>query len=743
MTHFFISNRCNLLITKTITLWRWICIVIKPQLKYGGLEMKEIIDFSFVSLQRKGGRVCVAAMAAALLLSLLFLMPGGSASGYSISTQQESALKPDTACSGYGLVLKARGSADSITAPALETDVVIKVSGMVLRTTVSQKYYNASDKWMEGVYTFPLPENAAVDYMKLVIGERIIEGQIKERGEAKKIYEQAKQEGKKASLVEQERPNIFTTSVANIAPGEKISVTIEYQQEVKYDNGKFSFRFPMVIGTRYIPGSPAGSAPEGEGWAPDTDSVPDASRITPPVRHPSEGEINPVRITVLLDAGIPLKEIRSLYHEVDIDDDGGTVYTISLEDDETPANKDFALEWIPEENDQPHASVFLEGASGKKFALIMVIPPAVDPEDVERIPKETVYILDRSGSMEGTSIIQAKKALQKAIDSLYPEDTFNIISYSDNADILFPACKPADEEKIAQAKRYVENVQADGGTEMMTALRLAFVGDAQPGRLRQVIFITDGNVGNETALFEYIKANLADRRLFTVGIGSAPNSYFMTKAAEEGKGSYTFIGNLNEVEAKMSELFAKIENPMLKDIAVNWGNSGPDIYPSRIPDLYSGEPVVVVAMFGSEVPATMNITGLKGSEKWNSKIDLLDASEGSGIAKLWAKRKINSLMDEYQQSNDEMKKSEIVNTALAYGLVTRFTSLVAVDVTPVKPADEQSVTKAVETNLPDGWNYESVFGQMPQGGTAADICMIIGIIAWLLAVLVKVLVRKR
>jgi Ca-activated chloride channel family protein len=639
--------------------------------------------------------------------------------------------------------MKARGSGESVPAPALETDVVIKVSGMVLRATVSQKYYNASDKWMEGVYTFPLPENAAVDYMKLVIGERIIEGQIKEKAEAKKVYEQAKREGKKASLVEQERPNVFTTSVANIAPGEKISVTIEYQQEVKYDSGKFSFRFPMVIGPRYIPGVPTGSAPQGEGWAPDTDSVPDASRITPPVRHPSEGEINPVRMTVLLDAGVPLKEIKSLYHEVDIDDDGGTAYTISLEEGETPANKDFALEWIPEEDAQPRASVFFEEAGGKKFALIMVIPPAVDPDDVKRIPKETVYILDRSGSMEGTSIIQAKKALQKAIDSLYPEDTFNIVSFSDSADILFPACRPADEENIAQAKRYVENVQAGGGTEMMTALKLAFVGDAQPGRLRQVIFITDGNVGNENELFTYIKSNLAGRRLFTVGIGSAPNSYFMTKAAEEGKGSYTFIGNLNEVEVKMSELFAKIENPMLKDISVNWGNPGPEIYPSQIPDLYSGEPVVLVAMFGSEVPAVMNITGLKGGEKWSSKIDLLNASKGSGIAKLWAKRKINSLMDEYQQSNNEATKTEVVQTALAYGLVTKFTSLVAVDITPVKPADEQSVTKAVETNLPEGWDYDSVFGQMPQGGTAADICMIIGIIIWLLAILVKVLVHKK
>lgn len=699
--------------------------------------MKEIVDFSFVSLRRRGGRLCCAASAAVLLFSLLFLMPGGSARGFS------SAVSADSDYSNYGLVMKARGTGESVPAPALETDVVIRVSGIVLRATVSQKYYNASDKWMEGVYTFPLPENAAVDYMKLVIGERIIEGQIKEKAEAKKVYEQAKREGKKASLVEQERPNIFTTSVANIAPGEKISVTIEYQQEVKYDSGKFSFRLPLVIGPRYIPGEPIAAAPQGKGWAPDTDSVPDASRIRPPVRHPSEGEINPVRMTVLLNAGVPLKEIKSLYHEVDIDDDGGTAYTISLEDEETPANKDFGLEWIPEDNAQPRASVFFEEAGGKKFALIMVIPPAVDLEDVQRIPKETVYILDRSGSMEGTSIIQAKKALLKAIDNLYPEDMFNIVSFSDNADTLFPSFRQADDENISQAKRYVDNVRAGGGTEMMTALRLAMVGDRQPGRLRQVIFITDGNVGNESELFAYIKNNLADRRLFTVGIGSAPNSYFMTKAAEEGKGSYTFIGNLNEVEGKMSELFAKIENPMLKDIAVNWGNSSPEIYPARIPDLYAGEPVVIAAMFGSEVPSQMNISGFKGGEKWNSKIDLLDAVEGSGTAKLWANRKINFLMNEYSQSNDEAKKSEIVQTALAYKLVTKFTSLVAVDVTPVKPADEESVTKAVETNLPEGWDYDSVFGQMPQGGTAADICMIIGIIIWLLAILIKVLLHKK
>lgn len=704
--------------------------------------MKEIVDFSFISLKRKSGRIVIAVLAAALILSLMAVLPGTYVRGSVLDTVLDEQSGQESRAA-YGLFLKARDGSESIPAPALETDVVIRVSGMVIRTSVNQKYYNASDKWMEGVYTFPLPESAAVDYMKLVIGERVIEGQIKEREQAKKVYEQAKREGKKASLVEQERPNIFTTSVANVAPGEKISVTIEYQQEVKYADGRFSLRFPMVIGTRYIPGAPDGSAPKGEGWASDTASVPDASRITPPVRHPSKGEINPVKMTILLDAGVPLKEIKSLYHDIDIDDDGGTAYTVSLEEGETPADKDFALEWTPEEGKEPRASVFFEEAAGKKFALIMVIPPAVDPKEMERMPKETVYILDRSGSMDGTSIIQAKKALLKAIDGLYPEDTFNIVSFNDNADQLFPECRDADNENISNARRYVEAVRADGGTEMMKALQLAFSGSSRSERLRQVIFITDGNVGNENELFDYIRLNLADRRLFTVGIGSAPNSFFMTKAAEEGKGTYTFIGNLSEVEAKMSELFSKIENPMLKDISVTWNNSAPEAFPSKIPDLYTGEPVVVAAKFDRDVPQTIKISGLKGNEKWSSSVDLLSASEGHGLAKLWAKRKINTLMDEYLQSNDEAKKNEVVQNALAYGLVTKFTSLVAVDVTPVKPKDEESVTKAVETNLPEGWNYDSVFGQMPQGGTAADICIYIGIAIWLIAVLIKFLVRKK
>ncbi|MBN2136068.1 MAG: marine proteobacterial sortase target protein [Acidobacteria bacterium] len=624
-------------------------------------------------------------------------------------------------------------------AVALQTDVDLKVTGMVLRGTVTQTYSNETDGWLEAVYVFPLPENSAVDYMKLRIGDRIIEGQIKEKAQAKKIYETAKREGKKASLVEQERPNIFTTSVANIGPGEEVDVIIEYQQDLHYEDGKFSFRFPMVITPRFIPGTTQVDGFDGTGWGVNTADVPDAERITPPVEHPSAGKINPINIKVELNAGFPLRRVESLYHEIEKVKLAPVKYQINLIND-TYADKDFVLEWEPEVGKEPNAALFTEEYKGENYIFLMVMPPnEVKAEDI-RIPRETIFIIDTSGSMDGTSIQQARKALSYAVEQLQPEDKFNIIEFNDYTRKFSATSIEANPENIKSAKKYIENLNSGGGTVMLPALRAALEVQEESSRVRQVIFMTDGAVGNEAQLFSYIKYNLGRSRLFTIGIGSAPNSHFMTQSADFGKGTFTYIGSINEVEEKMKTLFSKLENPYLTEIQVQWNESGVEMYPDNIPDLYQGQPVLLSAKLQNNDAGKIQVTGKRGTKNWKIDLNLEGGAAKSGLAKLWARKKIQKLMQEYNTGNNQdMIREQVLDTALTYHLVSKFTSLVAVDVTPSRPVEEDLNTAAVPTNLPEGMNYEKVFGaqQLPQTGTASKLYMIIGFVMLLAAALLK------
>ncbi|MBI4628306.1 MAG: class GN sortase [Candidatus Rokubacteria bacterium] len=354
-------------------------------------------------------------------------------------------------------------------APVLRTDVEMRVTGMVLRATVRQEFANPSGEWAEGVYVFPLPEEAAVDHLRMRVGARIIEGVVQERAAAKAAYEQAKQEGKRASLVEQERPNIFTTSVANIPPGAAIEVEIEYQQAVRYDAGRFRLRFPMVVGPRYIPGAPAATM-SGSSWAPDTDAVPDASRITPPVQHPSRGWINPVSLRIELDPGVGLAGLESPYHEIHTLPLSAGRYEITLEQVSVPADRDFELVWQPVAGAAPEAALLTSPQGDEVFALLMVLPPG--PTALERlpVPREVIFVLDNSGSMSGASIEQAKAALRLALARLRSADTFNVVRFNHRTDSLILGAQPASPQNVQAAERYVGSIRAEGGTEMLPAL---------------------------------------------------------------------------------------------------------------------------------------------------------------------------------------------------------------------------------------------------------------------------------
>ena len=605
-------------------------------------------------------------------------------------------------------------------APVQSTDVEMRITGPVLRAAVRQTFVNPAAEWAEGIYVFPLPETAAVDHLTMHVGDRIIEGQIREKMAAKAVYEQARAQGQRASLVEQERPNIFTTSVANIPPGAAIAVEIQYQQTVAYDAGTFRARFPMVVGPRFIP-------------PPSDDCGGDEESITPPVQHPAEGPRHPVTLRITLDTGLPVTAIDSPYHPIHVTPLGHDAFEITLADGAVPADRDFELAWRPVEGAMPSAVLLTEPQGSDLYALLMVMPPAPARADRARVPREVIFVLDNSGSMAGASIEQAKAALKLALARLGTGDTFNVIRFDHTMSTLFFEARDATKPNLAAAVRWVDAIRAQGGTVMLPALRKALDGVGAPGRLRQVIFLTDGAVGNEAQLFAEIRAKLGDSRLFTVGIGSAPNSHFMREAARLGRGTFTYIGNPNEVQEKMTALFRKLETPALADVRLELaGVSGADVLPAPIPDLYLGEPIVV-SLKAATVPSRAVLRGRVGSTPWEHDVTLHTSEPGAGLAVQWARARIDALLDTRSAgATEEHVRTAVLDVALRHRLVSRYTSLVAVDVTAVRPADAALQPHVLKTNLPHGWEYEAVAG-MGQGATDARMHLLTGVLALLLA----------
>ena len=637
------------------------------------------------------------------------------------------------------LLLQESGSV--LEAPTLETEVHMQVSGLLARVRVRQAFHNPGTDWAEALYVFPLPEQAAVDRLRMRIGERLIEGEIQEKEAARRRYEQAREAGHRAALVEQERPNIFTTSVANLAPGARVEVEIEYQQTLHYADGEFRLRFPLVVGPRYIPGQvlttdTATPVFAGDGWALATDEVPDAPRITPPVRDPGEVAINPVQLTIELDAGFPIGALESTYHPIDRQVHGPQHMSIRLAAGRVPADRDFELVWRPVRGTEPRAAWFRQSLQGTNYGMLMIMPPVEVAETMPAPARDLIFVIDTSGSMHGDSIQQARQALQLALGRLGSQDRFNIIQFNDRSQALFQDPQPASPERLRRALAYVQRLQAEGGTEMLPALHLALGQGGEREALRQVVFLTDGAVGNEEALFQAIRAGLGESRLFTVGIGSAPNSHFMRKVSEYGRGSFTHIGDSREVAARMQVLLRKLEQPALTDIQLEVAGDVPlELHPARIPDLYHGEPLLLVIRAG-QLPGEIRLRGRLGTQDWHYRLPLAGGREGTGIATEWARRRIDELMGRALEAQDPESRAalrrEVVETALRHRLVSAHTSLVAVDRTPARSRLERLERHALETNLPQGWSHAHVFGS-PQTATAASLRGLVGLLLLALA----------
>ncbi len=645
-----------------------------------------------------------------------------------------------------GLFFPSGPDGTALEAPQLHSDVRISVTGMIARVAIRQRFSNPTDNWQAGIYVFPLPEKSAVDRLVMTVGGRMISGRIMEKQEAKRAYDAAAASGQRASLLSSERPNVFVTSLANIGPGEEIIVDIEYQDSALYRDGAFSLRFPMVVAPRYTPrdetpGDQPQSVSNGSSRAPlhgTASFKPEDRDLFGPV---GEGT-NPVTLSMRLDPGSPLGSLTSLYHPIDVEDLDERRKVITLRDGAVPANKDFVVEWRLRPGSEPQAAVFVEEYQGESYVMMMVTPAAQDtgsqnPEALETLdpgqdgiapmPRDIVFVIDTSGSMHGASIEQARAALSLAISRLQPMDRFNVIRFDNETYSLFDRILPVTADSLRHAQAYVNALESDGGTEMLPALLRALEMNAQSGsksdepqqeeRLQQVVFLTDGAVSNEAGLLKLIAEKLGSTRLFTVGIGAAPNSYFMRKAAEAGRGSFTYIGDPNEVSIKMSALLRKLERPALTKISLGWpavAGKRIESYPSTIPDLYEGEPVVVLSKIGETDAATLTgkilLSGRQGQVTWQNRASLDQPNDAQGIATLWAREKFEEITDGLFHGRDPVAvRIDALEVALQHQLVTRYTSLVAIDDEPARPRDEPLQSQDLPRELPEGWSRKKLF----------------------------------
>ena len=650
-----------------------------------------------------------------------------------------------------------------VRAPTLTAEIDVTINGPLVRTRVVQSFTNNSDAFVEGLYTFPLPVGAAVDTLEMIVGDRKIVGVIKEKQEAQNIYDQASSNGQRASLIIQRRPNIFSTRVANIGPQESIKIAIEYQDIIEPRDNLFEFRFPMVVRPRYIPGQPLNTQTAAAGWVYDTDQVLDGSSITQPHIDGFDSDHNPVSMNIKLNAGFPLESLNSPSHRI-ISAHSDKSILISLAEGSVPADQDFILRWTPQKGSEPKAALFSEQMNDKYYHLLFLMPSVFTDHSASIPSRNLMIVLDKSGSMSGQAIRQAKSAVRQALMRLRKKDSFNIVAFDSSATSLFSEPQPVSDRSLAAALDFLDEIEADGGTEMSGALALALPNDmagSTSDAFDQIIFVTDGAVGNELHLLSQIKNGLGKARLFTVGIGSAPNNYFMTEAALAGRGTSIKIAMNDDVLSAMGNLFAMIEQPQLTDIEIQGLPNMMATMPHLIPDLYSGHPITLAFQTNTPLTGEFSISGQKMESPWVMNVEGSRSISAIGIARLWARKAIDSInrshIGKHSEFDQKIRRNEITALALDHHLISEFTSLVAVEDAVLRPENEQLYSREVPANIPAGMDvkrYTLQFGDQPpreenaivprQTATSKELYLCIGLILFMsgMAILLMYFYRR-
>ncbi|GAA5074468.1 Ca-activated chloride channel family protein [Thermocatellispora tengchongensis] len=636
-------------------------------------------------------------------------------------------LKPDECRplpdAGLGALSTERGNL-----PLQSVDVTADVAGLIAGVEVVQGFRNPYDVPLEATYIFPLPDRAAVTGFRMEAEDRVIEGLLKERGQARADYDRAVSEGRRAAIAEEERPDVFTIRVGNIVPGEKVLVRLTLSQPLPYEDGAATFRFPLVVAPRYIPGAPLGDDQAGDGTAPDTDAVPDASRITPPVLLP--GFPNPVdlSLTVNVDpAGLDLREMRSSLHVVR-EERTGEAATVRLDPGER-LDRDFILRLsfaastslvlVPDEQER----------SAGTFSLTVMPPEA--PQT--RAPRDVVLLLDRSGSMGGWKMVAARRAAARIVDTLTSGDRFAVLSFDsvvERPERLPEGLAEANDRNRYRAVEHLARLEARGGTELLAPLEqaLRLLGGAEPARERVLVLVTDGQVGNEDQILERVGAGLSGARVHTVGIDRAVNAGFLGRLAMLGAGRCELVESEDRLDEAMEHIHRRIGAPLVTDLALK--AEGVDLVAgsvTRLGSLFSGVPLTVSGRYSAQAGAdgaALTVRGLAADgQPWERRV-AGTVSANAAVRAIWARAHLRELEDRYAVGERSLEQA-IVDTSLKYGVLCRFTAFVAVDTKVVAEGGPQHrVVQPVEP--PSGWEPPGAPAAMPMSFAAGAVAASFG-----------------
>lgn len=673
-----------------------------------------------------------------LLAAYLGLGYLNSLSRQSVPLQQPVALQPSS-ISPYnpqsqprvgtpnfgGLSSKSKDGKEQVF-PLKHTEVTAKITGNVSRVEVVQSFENPYETPLEAVYKFPLPDESAVDDMEIRIGDRTIKGFIKKREEAKKIFEQAKQEGKTAGLLEQQRDNVFTQSVTNIKPGEKIEVVIRYTDSLKFQGGDYEFVFPMVVGPRYDSGT-------------STESTGGAATINSPMTPPKVRAGHDIGVTVEIDAGVPVATVSSPSHKIQtqkIQSDGPIPLTqVQLSNEDTIPNKDLILRYRVA-GQETQSTVLTHGDNrGGHFAAYLI--PAIEYQSNQIVPKDVVFLMDTSGSQDGAPLEQSKALMQRFIKGLNPGDTFTIIDFANRTQALSPEPLANTEANRKKALDYINRLQANGGTELLNGINtvLNFPSPTN-GRLRSIVLLTDGYIDNDNQVIAAVQKQLKPgNRLYSFGVGSSVNRFLLNRMAEVGRGTVHIVRYDEPIAQVTEDFFRQINNPVLTNIEVKWEGLGkpPEMYPLNPPDLFAEQPLVVFGRKQDRLSGNLRIAGTAAGGKRYEKVFHLKFDENGGnvaIAQLWGRAKIKELTNQMAGGETASNVAAVTDIALAYRLMSSYTSFVAVseEVRVGPNGDRKKVQVPVET--PDGMSGTEVSETVPEPSVFWSILLFGVIFGW-------------
>lgn len=611
---------------------------------------------------------------------------------------------------GTGSLLAKIGE-QQVPIPLKHTDIKASIAGYIAAVDVTQQYHNPFDTKIEAVYVFPLPQNAAINEFVMTIGDRKIRGIIREREEAEKIYQQAKRQGYTASLLTQERPNIFTQSVANIAPGKQIDINIRYYHTLAYADGWYEWVFPMVVGPRFNPpGSTDGVGAVGRG---DRGLSGQPTEIE--YLKPDERSGHDISLAVQLDAGVKLENVACTSHVSAIHRQGENGASVVLSDADSIPNKDFILRYQVAGQQSKSGLVTFKDERGGYFAL-MLYPPS-DLASLSRRPVEMVFTVDVSGSMSGRPIEQARAAMRVAMENMRADDTLQVIQFASDASKLFDMPQPATPENIDRARAWIEQMHSGGGTMMIEGIRasLNFLHDRN--RVRLVSFLTDGYIGNEREILGEIHNNIGPARIFSFGVGSSVNRYLMEHMAKIGQGEVAYLSLKDDAREVMGKHFERISHPAMMNIEVDWGGMQvSEVYPQRIPDLFVGRPVILTGRYTGRLEGMLRVKGTVGDHSREMIIQLSEPQPTpahKALPAIWARTKMADLYDRTAWEENNEVPQQVRTIALQYGLMTAYTAFVAVD-SSQRSQGETGVTVNVPVPAPDGVKYETTVQETPR-----------------------------